>query len=444
MTTSGPHELPYGWGWLLQPEVFSYEGGSQPPASEFTEEKRDGYVRLIQIRDYYTDNHVTYIPDSSRLKKCTAEDVMIARYGSSDNSSANSLGRICRGLDGAYNVALAKTIPSPCIRREYLYYLLQSAYFQYPMKGSSSRSVQAGFNKATLASIQLPIPPLPEQEAIAKMLGALDDKIELNRKMNATLDELARTIFRSWFVDFDPVHAKAEGRAPFGMDAETAALFPDRFTDSELGSIPQGWRLSTIGKEVEVVGGSTPGTKNPEFWEGGTNLWVTPKDLSGVESPVLIDSIRKITDAGVGQISSRQLPVGTVLLSSRAPVGYLALTTEPTSINQGFIAMVCNHALPNYYILNWARESMDTIKNNAGGTTFAEISKTAFRPIKVMVPDARVLEAFIGIAAPIYAMIEHNLRESRTLVELRDTLLPELISGRIRVPEAEKLVGEMV
>jgi type I restriction enzyme S subunit len=275
------------------------------------------------------------------------------------------------------------------------------------------------------------LPPLREQQAIAEMLGSLDDKIELNRQMNRTLDEIARTLFTSWFVRFEPVHAKAEGRQPEGMDAETAALFPDRFVDSALGPIPEGWRLKPIGDAVTVVGGSTPSTKEPSYWDGGTHLWATPKDLSSLSSPVLIDTARRITDEGVTQISSRQLPIGTVLLSSRAPIGYLALTTEPTSINQGFIAMVCEGVLPNYYVLNWVREYMDTIKGNAGGTTFAEISKTAFRPIPVLVPKSPVLDRFVEVAGQLYRKMEHNLREARTLVELRDTLLPTLLSGTI-------------
>jgi type I restriction enzyme S subunit len=155
-------------------------------------------------------------------------------------------------------------------------------------------------------------------------------------------------------------------------------------------------------------------------------------------SPILIDASRRITDAGVNQISSRLLPVGTVLLSSRAPVGYLAITTEPTAINQGFIAMICDGIVPNYYILNWARENMETIKGNAGGTTFAEISKTAFRPIKVIVPSSAVLSSFKAIVGPLYELMEKNLRESRTLADLRDTLLPELISGRMPIAEAPR------
>ena len=324
----------------------------------------------------------------------------------------------------------------------YIYYALYSDYFKSYINGIlGEKSAQPNASARTMTQARIPIPPIDEQRAIAHILGTLDDKIELNRQMNQTLDDIARTLFRSWFIDFDPVRARAEGRQPEGMDAETAALFPDRFVDSELGPIPEGWEVKPIGELVTVVGGSTPSTKEPEFWDGGTHLWVTPKDLSGLASPILIDTARRITDAGVRQISSRLLPAGSVLLSSRAPVGYLAITTEPTAINQGFIGMICNRGVPNSFVLNWARERMDVIKGNAGGTTFAEISKTAFRPIKGVTPILAILDAFDRKTSGLYRLIESNLRESVTLEQLRDVLLPELTSGRISMHFEDAVAG---
>jgi type I restriction enzyme S subunit len=177
---------------------------------------------------------------------------------------------------------------------------------------------------------------------VVGILGSLDDKIELNRRMNETLEEMARALFKSWFVDFDPVRAKMAGHQPAGMDDETAALFPDSFEDSPLGEIPKGWSVTPIGEAVRAVGGGTPSTKELSFWEGGMHCWATPKDLSKLRGPVLLDTERKVTDAGLAKISSGLLPVGTVLLSSRAPVGYLAIAQVPVTVNQGFIAMICD------------------------------------------------------------------------------------------------------
>jgi type I restriction enzyme S subunit len=154
----------------------------------------------------------------------------------------------------------------------------------------------------------------------------------------------------------------------------------------------------------------------------------------------LLDTERSITELGLRQISSGLLPSGTVLLSSRAPIGYLALAEIPLAINQGFIAMVCGDALPNHYVLHWARANMDAIKARANGTTFLEISKASFRPMLVLKPDLAVLARFTAVADALHQRIVSNLRESRSLAAIRDTLLPKLLSGEVRVGEAERLV----
>ncbi len=135
------------------------------------------------------------------------------------------------------------------------------------------------------------------------------------------------------------------------------ALFPDRLADSEVGPIPAGWELSTIGQEIQAVGGGAPSTKEPTYWQAARHPWATPKDLAKLTSPVLLHTEHKISNAGLTKISSGLLPVGTVLLSSRAPIGYLAMTKVPTAINQGFIALICNRRLSNLYVLHWCAEN---------------------------------------------------------------------------------------
>ena len=279
----------------------------------------------------------------------------------------------------------------------------------------------------------LRIPPLAEQKAIAAVLGALDDKIELNRRMNATLEAMARALFQSWFVDFDPVRAKLDGGQPTGLDAATDRLFPDSFQDSEVGHIPKGWTTEPVGEVVDCVGGGTPSTTESKYWEGGTHHWTTPKDFSLLQAPILLDTDRKLTDAGIAKISSGLLPAGTVLLSSRAPVGYLAIAAMPVAINQGFIAMKCNERASNFFMLNWSQTNMAEIESRATGTTFAEISKQNFRPIPVVLPPKELVAAFTAKVTPLYAQITANLHQSRTLATLRDTLLPKLLSGEIHL-----------
>jgi len=317
----------------------------------------------------------------------------------------------------------------------FLFYLLRSAEFQSNLDSVKTHGAMVAdyVSLSDQRLFNLTFPPIRTQRGIAAVLGALDDKIDLNRRMNATLEAMARALFQSWFVDFDPVRAKLDGRNPDGLDKATTALFPTTFQESEVGQIPKGWTVEPVGQVVDCVGGGTPSTTEPEYWAGGTHHWTTPKDFSSLEAPVLLDTDRKLTDAGIARISSGLLPAGTLLLSSRAPVGYLAIASMPVAINQGFIAMKCNERASNYFMLNWCQASMAEIEGRATGTTFAEISKQNFRPIPVILPPKTLMAAFTDNIAPLYAHITDNLRQSRTLATLRDTLLPKLLSGELTV-----------
>ncbi|WP_048306471.1 restriction endonuclease subunit S [Halomonas sp. PR-M31] len=320
----------------------------------------------------------------------------------------------------------------------FLKYLLQSAAVQNELLSRSTGTTVVGIKQRELRKITLQLPPIDEQRTIADILGTLDDKIELNRQMNGTLEAMARAIFKAWFVDFEPVKAKAAGATGFrGMPQAVFDQLPDRFTDSELGPVPEGWEYAPIGELVDVIGGGTPSTKNPDFWEGGEHAFCTPKDMSRLSTPVILDTDRYITQAGVDRISSGQLPIGTVILSSRAPIGYLALAETLVSVNQGIIAMVTGE-IPNTYILLWTEANMKAIESRAGGSTFAEISKKNFRQIPALRPDDTTLFEFGNLANPFFKRIASNERETQTLTAIRDTLLPELISGKLRVPAAER------
>lgn len=316
----------------------------------------------------------------------------------------------------------------------FAYYLIRSELVRKKliaqMTGSSGRQrVQVD----AFENIVTEIPPLSEQKAIANILNSLDDKIGLNRQMCNTLENIAQAIYKSWFIDFDPVHAKAAGKQPKGMSPEIASLFPDSFEDSELGRIPKGWKTEEMGKIVSVYGGGTPSTRVSKYWTDGITSFCTPKDMSNLYVPLIHNTGRKLTDEGVSKISSGILPIGTVLLSSRAPIGYLAITRTPMTINQGIIAMVCNDQFPNIYALHWARSNLDLIISKANGSTFLEISKNSFRSIKSIVPSEQVLSSFVKVVEPLYTTMDNLLVENQTLSALRDILLPELISGNIRV-----------
>ena len=331
-----------------------------------------------------------------------------------------------------------------CLRVRFGEGVVDPLYASYFLSHPASRewvvrhavgATMPNLNTSILGALPFLLPPATDQRAIAGVLGALDNKIDNNRYTAQALEGLARAIFRAWFVDFEPVRAKAAGAASFpSMSQPVFDALSTQFVDSAIGPVPKGWDVKAIGDVVTPKGGGTPSTKNPEYWEGGVHCWATPKDMSRLSHPVLLDTERRITVAGVNAVSSGILPVGTVLMSSRAPVGYLAIAGVPTAINQGFIAMVCDGPLPPTYVLNWASASMDAIKAYASGTTFPEISKKNFRPLPVVVPPPDVIAAYQQIADPLFYLLTGCVRESDKLGKTRDYLLPQLLSGTVRVP----------
>ncbi|MBO4221924.1 restriction endonuclease subunit S [Bradyrhizobium neotropicale] len=316
----------------------------------------------------------------------------------------------------------------------FLYWVMRSKAYRDEVLASATGSTVKHTSPTKILAFQFLLPPLHEQRAIGSVLCALENKIHCNRRMNETLEAMARSIFKDWFIDFGPTRAKTEGRAPY-LAPEIWALFPDFLDDEER---PQGWTSSTIGEEVDVIGGSTPSTKEPEYWNGDI-AWATPKDLSSLRSPVLLATERQITDLGLSQIGSGLLPIGTVLLSSRAPIGYMAIAQVPTAINQGFIAMICRKRLSNVFVWLWTRANMDRVLQNANGSTFQEISKTNFRPIAVTVAGHDILRAFDETVNPLFERVVTNEKEINSLATIRDLLLPKLMSGAIRVKDGQKI-----
>lgn len=334
------------------------------------------------------------------------------------------------------------------IDKSYFYWTLRTPEYRSYCRARGTGTTNLSLSRDDFLSFKIPKPSI-EATTIAHTLDHIENMIETRRTTNETLEAMARTLFQAWFVDFEPVRAKMEGRwgrgqSLPGLPAHLYDMFPDRLVESELGEIPKEWHISKIGDEVSVYGGGTPSTKEPIFWQGGTHYWATPKDLSSLKTPVLMDTERKITDEGLAKIGSGLLPQGTVLLSSRAPIGYLAITEIKTAVNQGFIAMVCKKVLTNLFSLFWCHANMETIVGRANGSTFQEISKSNFREIPVIAPSPAAMDSFQAIASPIYRQLVKNEKESNSLAQLRDTLLPRLLSGELRVPEAERLAKEVL
>jgi len=298
---------------------------------------------------------------------------------------------------------------------------------------------QKGSTRAYLgitAQLDLPIvlPSPAEQRAIAHILGTLDDNIALNRWMNETLEAIARALFKSWFVDFDPVRAKAEGRNP-GLPQPLADLFPDSFEDSELGEIPRGWGLSRLGDEVETLLGGTPSRVEASFW-GGDIPWINSGKANEFR---IVEPSEFITQAGLDSSATKLLPARTTVIAiTGATLGQVSITEIATCANQSIVGVLGSAALPSEFIYFWVKENIDRLIASQTGGAQQHINKKNVNELPIVVPGKGVVSAYMRTARATFDRIKESCFESRTLGALHDALLPKLISGELRVGHPER------
>lgn len=405
---------PPGWSWQPLVELTRLETGHTP--SRKKPEYWGGDIPWIGIRDA-TGNHGRRIDDTAQHTNELGIENSSARVLPPNTvclSRTASVGYVVvMGREMATSQDFVNWVCSGALDWRYLKYVLLAEHESIKRfaHGTTHQTVYFPEVKA----FHILTPPIDEQRRIADFLGTLDDAIENNRRLAKTLEEIAAALFKSWFVDF---------------------VGHNNLVETEAGMIPSGWNVEPVGEVLRIVGGSTPSTKDPTYWDNGSHCWATPKDLSGRDVPVILDTRRHISDAGVEQISSGLLPPRTVLMSSRAPVGYTAISFVPLAVNQGFIAVPPSPPVPSEYVLFWMRSNMSLIKANASGTTFAEISKGAFRALPMLVPPDQELMRFKAVSKPIFDRIVTCSQEIGLLTEIRDALLPRLISGALRTDAA--------
>ena len=302
-------------------------------------------------------------------------------------------------------------------------YLLEKYISQLDVSPYVTGAAQPKLSKGSLERIPFILPVgVEEQKAIASVLGSLDDKIELLREQNETLEALAQTLFKRWFIDFN-------------FPDENGNPYKDsggKMIASELGEIPEGWNVHNIGDYISISGGGTPSTKEPSYWDGDI-AWSSPKDLSERPYPYLMHTNKTITEDGLKKITSGINPVGSLLLSSRAPIGYIALSEIPVAVNQGYIVFATDSVLSNQFMYLWLKKYMNKVINAANGSTFLEISKKAFNQIETITPKISTLDSFQTLIMPHFEKLKINQTQIQTLTNLRDTLLPKLMKGEIRI-----------
>jgi type I restriction enzyme S subunit len=433
---------PDGWEWTLLSDVAQLESGHTP--SRKHPEYWDGPVPWIGIKDA-TGNHGRTIYDT--IQHVTDEGLA--------NSSARLLpaNTVClsRTASVGYVVVMGRPMATsqdfvnwicgPDIDHQFLKYVLlaeKEALLRFA-SGTTHQTIYYPEAKA----FHLCLPRLAEQKRIAHILGTLDDKIELNRRMNATLEAMSRAIFKSWFVDFEPVRQKAAGKQPVGMDAKTAALFPDSFGDSEIGEVPKGWRFGSILEQASLLSGGTPKTDEPSFW-GGSIPWASAKDVSQCSDAFLATTERTVTQAGVDNSSTKIIAANTTVIVSRgATTGRLTMLAHDMAMNQTCYGLQSRFGTP-FSLYCCTRSFIDRMVAAAHGSVFDTITTRTFEATPVLLVPLPTLEIFEANVASTFAQVRNNVLHSQSLAALRDTLLPKLLSGEVRVPEAERLVEEAV
>ena len=319
---------------------------------------------------------------------------------------------------------------------DYLFQFLASADTRQTIAGLGYGSAQPNVSPSLIHKVEIPLPPLPEQKRIAHILGTLDDKIELNRRMNATLEAMSRAIFKSWFVDFDPVRQKAAGKQPVGMDPETAALFPDSFEDSELGEVPTGWEVMALDQIAD--------------YRNGLALQKFPAG-DGPTLPVIkIAQLRKGSTTDAARCNDTVpadyvIDDGDVLFSWSGSLEVKIWCGGKGALNQ-HLFKVTSQVFPKWFYYLWTLHHLTDFRLIAAdkATTMGHIQRKHLTAAKVVVPPAGCVDGMTCTMEPLLQQVIRVSKESHTLAALRDTLLPKLLSGEIRVPEAEEAVEEAV
>jgi type I restriction enzyme, S subunit len=358
-----------------------------------------------------------------------AGDIVFGRKGAVDRSAMVRVEQAgwFLGSDG-----IRLRLPNTCDAR-FISYQLQSLESRSWLLQHATGTTLASLNQSTIERLPIVLPSLPEQRAIAHILGTLDDKIELNRRMNETLEAMARALFKSWFVDFDPVRARAEGRDT-GLPQTIAELFPDSFEDSELGTIPKGWIPSNVGKYFSLtMGQSPPGSTYNEsadglpFFQGRTDF--------GFRFPA-----RRV----FCKAPTRLAGVGDTLVSVRAPVGDVNIAIEPCAVGRGVAAV--RHYSGSRSFTYHAMHNLGAHFGmfEAEGTVFGSINKADFQRLPFVAAPQHLLDRFESVASPLDDRVESTEHESRALADLRNTLLPMLISGELQLRAADRVVDEAI
>jgi len=437
--------LPQGWKTARLGDMISLRGGLSYKG-EFLSDSGNSLVTMgcVSASERFKMSGLKrYSGDFTERHRLRVGDMVIATRDVTQNRELlGSPALVPKGLPGeaiivATNLYLvANHSKSPT---EFIYWLMKTPAYRNQIIASAKGTTIVMLTKDSVENFTFSLPPLAEQKRIVEILGALDDKIELNHKMNATLEQMARALFQSWFVDFDPVHAKAAGRQPIGMDKATADLFPDSFVDSELGKIPKGWLVGKVGDLAKlnrdaVNPGDFPTETFDHFSLPSFDDGRRPKTELGsviMSNKFIVTSNSVLLSKLNPHIPRIWLPDLNASRRSVCSTEFMVVSSKPGVSREYLFSLFTSNAFASIY---------GTLVTGTTGS-HQRIRPESVIEMKTVISSEQITRAFKEITKPMFDRINHNLAESRTLSALRDTLLPKLLSGELSVKELNSKIS---
>jgi type I restriction enzyme S subunit len=309
----------------------------------------------------------------------------------------------------------------PDVSKDYIKYVVIGQAFQNYIQNFASGTTIKNVSLKLVREFEFKLPPSSVQQKVASILSSLDNKIELNRQTNQTLEAIAQALFKEWFVDFNFPGATGE------------------MQDSELGKIPRGWKVGKLFDISKLIGGGTPKTSINEYWNDANIDWISARDVTPNNGSFIISTEKKITALGLQKSSAKLLPKHSTIITARGTVGNYCIIPREMAISQSNYALT--PAIPNatYFLFLIVANLITELKQRSYGTVFDTITTNSLSDIKIIIPGKETLEKFHQIVSSLYNCTLNNLLQNQILVQLRDTLLPKLMKGEISIAQTEKL-----
>ena len=404
------------WEKVKLGELYEVHNGLSKAGKFFGE----GYPFLTfstVFNNYFIPKQITDLVQSTEKEQESYSirrgDVFVTRT----SETSDELGMSCVALKdypmATYNGFTKRMRPiTNRVFPEYIGYYMRLPSFRGEFRAFSTMTTRASLRNEDLLGLEVKLPSIEIQKQIAGILSVYDDLIENNQKQIKLLEEAAQRLYKEWFVDL---------------------RFPGHEKTKIVDGVPEGWRVASIADICDTVGGGTPSTKIQSYYEKGDILWVTPTDITRNFSLALLDTEKKITPEGLKNSSAKMLPAETILMTSRASVGFFGMCKYEVCTNQGFISCIPKRENLQMYLLFNLKSRVEEIRQKAGGSTYLEISKTVFRELKIILPKDEVLAEYQKNVHDIFDEIYCRTEMIKSLVDMRNRLLPKLMSGEVEV-----------